>query len=217
MVIKSILIISATSFELEPLRTFYNKQLQLESNVFGNIVIDFLISGIGMMQTAICIHQHISNQQYDMVFQIGIAGAYNTSLKLGSVIQIHSEQYGDLGAENHDEYLDAAALNWHQQQTILFENNNLIKELESGSSISVNMCAGNQKTISFRKARYNVDIENMEGIAFFQVMKNTQVPYYQIRSISNYVIPRDKSLWNIPLAIENLNNFVIQYLQKLIK
>jgi futalosine hydrolase len=41
------------------------------------------------------------------------------------------------------------------------------------------------------------------------------IPFLQLRTISNYVEVRDKSKWNIPLAVTNLNNTLLALLQEI--
>jgi futalosine hydrolase len=52
----------------------------------------------------------------------------------------------------------------------------------------------------------------MEGAAFHFVCLREEIPFMQIRVVSNYVEPRNKNSWNIPLAIANLNDFLRKYL-----
>ena len=51
----------------------------------------------------------------------------------------------------------------------------------------------------------------MEGAAFFASCKRAGGDFIQIRAISNYVEKRDKSKWQMPLAIQNLNDFLINF------
>ena len=55
----------------------------------------------------------------------------------------------------------------------------------------------------------------MEGAVVFYVCNWMGVSCFQIRAISNYVEPRDSAKWNIPLALEKLNEAVLNVLQKL--
>ncbi len=45
----------------------------------------------------------------------------------------------------------------------------------------------------------------MEGAALHYVCLQEQIPFVQIRSVSNYVGERDKTKWKMKEAIENLN------------
>lgn len=44
----------------------------------------------------------------------------------------------------------------------------------------------------------------MEGAAFFYVCIQEKVPFIEIRSVSNEVGERDRTKWNIPLALDSL-------------
>ena len=45
----------------------------------------------------------------------------------------------------------------------------------------------------------------MEGAAVFRICQSFNTRCIQIRSISNFVEKRKKSVWNLSLAISNLN------------
>ena len=55
----------------------------------------------------------------------------------------------------------------------------------------------------------------MEGAAFFYACLAEGVPFIEIRSVSNYVAERDKSQWNVPLAIQNLDKTLDHLLKDL--
>jgi futalosine hydrolase len=78
--------------------------------------------------------------------------------------------------------------------------------------VTNNTVSGEKQLIKWRKEKFSPDIETMEGAAFFYVCLHENVPFVEIRSISNMVEPRDKSKWNIPLAIKNLSDKVNAFL-----
>jgi futalosine hydrolase len=55
----------------------------------------------------------------------------------------------------------------------------------------------------------------MEGAAIAMVCEKENIPYLQVRSISNYVTKRNTNEWNIPLAIKNLNASIIKIINEL--
>jgi len=63
--------------------------------------------------------------------------------------------------------------------------------------------------------KYNPAVESMEGAAFHYACLLEKIPFFQLRSISNYVEVRDKSKWKIPLAIQQLNENLITYIEHL--
>jgi futalosine hydrolase len=52
--------------------------------------------------------------------------------------------------------------------------------------------------------RLQPDIESMEGAAFFASCMVHRVPCLQLRAVSNRVEPRNREAWNIPLALNRL-------------
>lgn len=206
---KSILIVAATKMEIEVIQSSLSKQnIQLD--------VDFMISDIGMMATAFHLTQKLNQQKYDLVLQIGIAGSFDHKINIGDVVEVVAEGYGDLGAEEATNQLFIYDLQLMQQDKLLFDekyiyNNNTYTDLPKVKSISVNNCSGNLNTINYRQTYFKSDIESMEGIALHYVCNQLQQPYLQLRSISNYVTVRNKSSWNIPLALSNLSNFVLTF------
>jgi futalosine hydrolase len=78
--------------------------------------------------------------------------------------------------------------------------------LPKASSITVNKVHGNEKTIKIIKDKYQADTENMEGLAFYYLLKLIQKPGIEIRAVSNYVEKRNKENWDLKNAILNLNS-----------
>jgi futalosine hydrolase len=79
-------------------------------------------------------------------------------------------------------------------------------QLRSVKAITVNKVTDSilQKQQSI--INFSPDIESMEGAALHFVALQQNIPFIQIRSISNWVGERDKSKWKIKEAISNLNN-----------
>ncbi len=77
--------------------------------------------------------------------------------------------------------------------------------LSTVTGVTVQTVSGAAKQIEELRARFSPDIETMESAAFFYVCLQEKVPFIALRAISNRVEPRDKSRWNIPLALNNLD------------
>ena len=60
-------------------------------------------------------------------------------------------------------------------------------------------------------------IESMEGAAFFYVCILEDLPFIELRSVSNEVGERDRSKWNITLALDSLNKANKKLLEALAK
>lgn len=223
----NILLIAATEAEIAPLTEYIGRSMQAVSGrVFeeGGIRIRICIAGVGMVATTYNLTKELAASNYDFVIQAGIAGTFDRSIELGKVVFVNSEQFADLGAEDHDKYLDVFELGLMNINEAPFSGGVLYTvmspvyehiDLHEVNGITVNTVSGNEQTISRLQERYNCEVESMEGAAFHFVCLQEQIPFVQVRAISNYIEPRDKSAWQIKQAIDNLNGWLINFLQKL--
>jgi futalosine hydrolase len=214
-----ILIVSATQFEVKPLLDFLG--IAMPTTGMNNANIDFedkdiqvLITGVGMVNTAFIMGRYI-NSLYDIVINVGVCGAFDKQLELGQLVRVTSDVLSEMGAENGDEFLTYDQLNLpgeHMFSEHYTNSNSLIDFLKKVKGITVNTVHGNEVNIEKVQRLYHPDVESMEGAAFFAGCVRTGNDFLQIRSISNYVEKRDKSKWQMPLAIKNLNDFLINFI-----
>jgi futalosine hydrolase len=206
-----ILIVAATEMEIKPLlaRT-------------GGLGFDHLITGVGMTATTYALTRRLQHNHYDFVLQAGVGGSYGQNFGLGDVVFVNSDQFGDLGAEDHEDYLDIFEMGLLAGDTPPFSDRALLAplvtmhekiDLPRVKGLTVNTVSGNARTIQRRIEKYGCIIESMEGAAFHYVCLHENVPFAQVRAISNFVIPRDRSQWKMKEAIINLNDWLIAFLQ----
>ena len=55
----------------------------------------------------------------------------------------------------------------------------------------------------------------MEGAALHYICLQEEIPFVQIRTVSNYVGERDKTKWKIKEAFENLNDELLKLIDQL--
>ena len=235
-----ILIVSATQFEVKPLLGFLG--IALPTIGMHNANIDFevkdiqvLITGVGMVNTAFMVGRYSLNH-YDLVINAGVCGAFDENLELGQLVHVTEDILSEMGAEDGEQFLTYDQLNLpgeHIYSGIYKDSYLMVDLLKKVKGITVNTVHGNEASIEKVRQLYNPDVESMEGAAFFAATKNsginfkqmvyenksTSVSYssfdncIQIRSISNYVEKRDKEKWQMPLAIKNLNDFLITFIK----
>ncbi len=174
---------------------------------------DILITGVGMTATAFALGQHLS-PKYNLVLNLGIAGCFDHSIPLGTVLNITTDEFAELGAEDRENFIPVDELGFGKNSYTAY--NNLLSEsvikLKKVKGITVNKVHGNEISISTVKARLNPITESMEGAAVLYGCEKTGIPCLQIRSISNYVEPRNRAAWEVGLAIKNLNEWTIGFL-----
>ena len=224
-----ILLVAASAKEISPITNSLKFQDRIDNSFgsykFGSIEIDVLITGVGAVFTTYYLTQTLAYRSYDIVFNVGIAGSFDNYLELGYIVNVYQEQFSDLGIEDKDDFYTVFEKELHGQNTFPFSEGLLrnntkfeiesIKKLINVSAITVNRVHGNQKTIQKTVKKFKAEIETMEGAAFFYVCMKEGLPFYEIRSISNYVETRKVDNWNIPLAIENLKDTMISIFEEL--
>lgn len=223
-----ILIVSATSLEIEPMLKNFELLKKKESNLtfykYRDFDIDVLITGIGMVATAYYLGKTLQSYKYDVAINAGIAGCFDKNIALGEVLNITSDSFSELGAENGEYFLSLVDLKLIEEDSFPFSNlelindsvlkSEIVNQLIKVKGISVNTIHGNEENIEKIKKRFNPVTESMEGAAFMYACKLQNLKHIQIRSVSNYVEKRNKEAWNIPLAIKNLNNKLIEILDE---
>lgn len=223
-----ITIVAATKMEVTPLIQHFEAELAENEKFYStkDNRIHILITGMGMMQTATHLAIYAMKYDRDMYIDAGVAGAFNRAIKIGEVVNVISETYGDFGVEDGDEFKDFYDLGFLEKKEDEFEhgllrpfgesvNHSAISHLRKVSSLTVNKVHGKDETISMIMNKYPADIENMEGLAFFNVLNELRKPCVQIRSLSNYVERRNKENWDLPLSVKRLNEELVLFIERL--
>jgi len=223
-----ILIVCATSIEIEPLISefefVFQKNKNLKTYCYREFQIDVLVTGVGMVATSFLLGKTLQAYNYDIALNIGIAGCFDREIPLCSIFNVNIDCFSEMGADNGEYFLSLIDLKLIENDTFPFTNLDIINESEFKSQfisnlrkvkgITVNTINGNEKKIKRVKKLHNPTLESMEGAAFMYSCKMSNINYIQIRAVSNYVENRNKSCWNIPLAIEKLNKFILQLLNE---
>src|SRR5690606_26021013 len=89
--------------------------------------------------------------------------------------------------------------------------------IPSVDSITVNSIQDNPARNQHFLEKYGADIETMEGAALHYVCLQENIPFVQLRGISNRVGERDKLQWKLNEAIENLHQQTDKFLQNILK
>jgi len=220
-----ILIVAATEFEIAPTIDFLkNKATKKGSEFFLNKnSIQILFTGVGVPAVIYGLLKKFSKEDFDLVIQAGIAGTFSLNNPIGFVVEVVSDRFADIGVEENDGNftsvfeMELSNAN-HFPYTDGWLKNNTISDftnLKKVNGITVNTASGTQTNIDKIKNKYpKAEIETMEGAAFHFICLQEQKSFFQIRSISNLVEPRNKKNWNIKHAIYQLNSVVIEFLSK---
>lgn len=202
-----ILVVVATEAELKGLKAL------LPAEALS--AVDFLITGVGMVNTTFELTKALLSSKYDYVINIGIAGSFDRTIALGEVVWIRKELFSEMGAEDGDDFLSLIQLGlqthddfpfeWGELKSPMLPEINTLAHLKQVRGVTVNKVHGNEASILNTNMQFSPQVESMEGAAVFYVALKMNVSCIQIRSISNYVERRNRSAWQIPLALENIS------------
>ena len=142
----------------------------------------FLCTGMGPEATRGALERIFADNRFDLAVDVGIAGSYDTGrFPVGSVVQVVAERFGGrsgLPLRNPSPPVSFAAL----------------PEASGNTVPALEAC--------YRAVE--ADIETMEGAAFFEACLAADIPFAEIRAVSNAVGEEDRTRWNIPLALARL-------------
>jgi futalosine hydrolase len=215
-----VVITAATRGEWMPA---YEQLTKANASNNGNFKVSFHQSGVGLLASAVSLTL-LAVQQPSLIIQAGIAGCFNANAELGKVFVVGNEMLGDTGVDENNVWKDVFDLNLVQPNTAPFiermlpnpwlQQYNFLK-LPVVNSISINEITTSVKRKQQIAEKYNPFIESMEGAALHYTCRLQNIPFLQVRAISNYIGERDKANWKMKDAIVNLNNTLLEYIEKL--
>ncbi len=221
-----ILIVSATWLEVKLLAdelTFIKESTHLLKKYrLNDIEIDILITGIGTTFTAFHLTNALRDNNYQFVLNIGIAGSLSNELSIGEVVSVVADEFADLGIEKENDFLTLFESGFMEADEFPFEKG-MVKSSDCNGfygykkvrGITTNKSHGRESSIAEIKSKFTAQVESMEGAVVLYICNWFGVNCCQIRAISNYVEPRDSAQWNIPLALEKLNDSILAVLNKI--
>tara|TARA_Y100000588_G_scaffold198643_1_gene212429 strand:+ start:2755 stop:3483 length:729 start_codon:yes stop_codon:yes gene_type:complete len=240
----NLLLLTATAGEQDQLReslgglqrTVSTHRNTHHGKIFGHEA-TLVEGGIGAVNTAQALTAALNSRSFDGVLQTGIGGAYPSSgLTTGDVAVANEEIYGDLGIALPDRYAladeigipvidgDPPRFNRMPVDARLSDRAETVARARSETSeyttrrgpfVTVQQCTGCSSLASELEERFEGICENMEGAAAAHICALYDVPFAEVRGISNIVEDRDFSKWDIPLATNRAQDVLLGLLEKL--
>lgn len=212
-----ILVVSATASEVSPITTALRG--------FSRHEVDMLATGVGMVATAARCSQALAHTRYELALNLGICGSFDPTLVPGSVVHVVKDRLVELGAEDGDAFLTARELQLLDEEAGPLQGDELVNaappenaalaSLAVVEGITVNTVHGNERSIAAVSRRFSPHVESMEGAAFMYACLLGQVPFAQVRAVSNMVEKRNRAAWRISDAIANLGRTALTILETL--
>lgn len=212
-----ILVAAATPIEISP----FLKQLREDPLIFSNT--DVLITGIGLTATTYTLSKQFQIYKPDLVIQAGVGGCFDKTKPLGTVVAVKQETIADQSVIeiNQLKTLFDLKLIPHNQFPYrngwLINKNELLKniKLQKVKGISVNEITTSKKKMMFYENHFSPVVESMEGAALHYTCLMENIPFIQIRAMSNYIAERNKKKWNMKESVDNLNKELVKTLKNI--
>ncbi len=195
-----ILVVSATELEIVP---FLGEHL-------GN---PHLITGVGSAACLYHLQAHLQKSNYDLLIQAGIAGSFSDELALAETVLVQKEVFADMGIVENGQLKTLFDMGFADKNESPYQDGWLVNshpllsnyKLKSVAGASVNSLTDDSTLTDLYKIKFDPAVETMEGAAFHYLCLQQDIPFLQLRSISNMVGERDKRNWRMKEAIKNLN------------
>lgn len=206
-----ILLVAATSFEIQPAMAQLPRRHEIEP----------LLAGVGSIPTTWSLMRQIGRRKPDCIIQAGIAGSF-ISDRIGQVMVIKEEAFGDVGVHENGTFRSVFDLHLMDSHTPPFTNGLLVnpykKWLDSTGlmqvrALTINEITTNPTRIEWYQQNIAPVVESMEGAALHYVCLQEHIPFLQIRAVSNDIGQRDKSKWDFKASIATLNKELTNILQ----
>lgn len=200
----------------------------------GKTVVIISLTGIGKANAAASISALIARYKPGLLINTGCAGAYmGSGLTVGDLALASVEIFGDEGVltpegwepfnlldiplleRNGKRYFNMFPLSPQAAEKAVRTGESIGQPLMAGRFVTVSTCSGTSARGEELAGRFGAICENMEGAAAAQVALMYGVECLEIRGVSNLVEDRDLSRWDIRLAVERAQQFVLKHLETL--
>lgn len=192
------------------------------SGALGAHKLDVLLTGVGMVATAVWATRALAIGGYDLALNLGVCGSFNPAFTPGTAVHVTSEQLPELGAEDGEAFLPLQDLGLLDPDAFPYTGGRLVNdappalpglaELPTGAGITVNTVHGSDATITAVMGRCAPDVESMEGAAFMYACLVAGVPFAQVRAVSNRVERRNREAWDLAGAVQRLGDVSLRLL-----
>jgi futalosine hydrolase len=240
--LEKLLLITATKLEAQPLRAEL-RELEQVNFPWGELwrgllpashtnapsqVVHLAHLGIGKVNTAAGLALAIERLQPTAVIQFGIGGAYvNSFASIGVVMAATHDVHIDSGVRTSEGWQGMAHVGFplltKNEETYhnIFPTDKTLTQLfidtlglPTGIFATSETITGTFDESTTIQEQFDVFIESMEGAAAAQVCLTLNIPFAEVRGVSNIVGERNKRNWDIPKAVKRVNSVVLETLQK---
>jgi futalosine hydrolase len=220
-------VVAAVDFELAPLRAALDAAQPLlvgrkpaTRGLLDGAPVILLPAGMGKTNAAQALTALLEQHPVRGVLNVGVAGAYpGSGLAVGDVALATAEIYGDEGVEAPQGWLSTEAIGIPLLQAgagrffnhfpldaglVARSRDRLARAgfaAATGPFVTVSCCSGTARRGADIAERFGAICETMEGAALAHVAALYEVPFLEVRGVSNAVEDRDLTRWRLQDAV----------------
>jgi futalosine hydrolase len=167
-----------------------------------------------MVATAAWCSRVLAGGGYDVALNAGVCGSFDRTIAPGAVVHVVADRLAELGAEDADRFLTIQDMRLLGEDEFPFQGGLLVNGappqgatlagLPTVTGLTVNTVHGHEPSIAAVVERFAPQVESMEGAAFMYACRIHDVPFAQIRAVSNIVERRNRAAWKMPEAVDAL-------------
>jgi futalosine hydrolase len=169
--------------------------------------VDVLTTGVGMVATAAWCSRALSRTSYDLALNFGVCGSFDPAFPPATIVHVVSDRLAELGAEDGDAFIALRDLGLGGDDELANAAppaSAALAALPAVRGITVNTVHGRDASIAAVVERCRPQVESMEGAAFMYACLINDVPFAQVRAVSNVVERRNRAAWRMGDAIDSL-------------
>ena len=171
-----------------------------------------LVTGVGCLETAVTLTRFLASSRTPIqgIINVGVAGAFvGAEPGLLDICLAEQETQADVGIWTDEGIIDfdtiQIPIQFSMQGALLDKARTIFSahgtEVWTGPFVSVSAVSGTMRRGEALRQRFHAICENMEGATVARVAREFDLPCLELRTISNIVLDRDLSTWQLAAAI----------------
>jgi len=161
--------------------------------------IETLVAGIGPVEAAAATARALTTSSPSCVINAGIAGAFSGRARVGDGFAVETDYFAELGLEGGaplPSLPGGARLVTQADSDPALLTTARRAGARIGNAVTVSTVTQTRARADELAARFEAELEAMEGFAVLRAAALASVPAIELRGVSNVVGPREESGWD---------------------
>jgi futalosine hydrolase len=161
--------------------------------------VDVVAVGVGPVEAAQGTARALSAQPYSVAINAGIGGGFRARTTVGDAIVVAVEHYVELGLEDGSTFPLPGGVELERRvesDAALLDVARTRLAVAVGTGVTSAIVTSTDARAAALAARFDPDVESMEGFAVLRAARSAGVPALELRGISNLVGDRARNGWD---------------------